>query len=82
MYDLTIGYPDLIPQSEMDALRGVFPKSVHFHIKRQVLINCNVCYSYCNKLDIASTYLYSLFLFIAFLLLNCIVVQLLNKKEF
>ncbi|CAH1724168.1 unnamed protein product [Aphis gossypii] len=34
VYDLTIGYPDLIPQSEMDALRGVFPKSVHFHIKR------------------------------------------------
>lgn len=34
VYDLTVGYPDLIPQSEMDALRGVFPKRVHFHIKR------------------------------------------------
>ncbi|XP_060877776.1 lysocardiolipin acyltransferase 1-like [Metopolophium dirhodum] len=34
VYDLTIGYPDLLPQSEMDALRGVFPKNVHFHIKR------------------------------------------------
>jgi len=37
VYDLTIGYPDLLPQSEMDALRGVFPKNVHFHIKRQVV---------------------------------------------
>lgn len=34
VYDLTVGYPDVIPQSEMDALRGVFPKTVHFHIKR------------------------------------------------
>lgn len=37
VYDLTIGYPDLLPQNEMDALRGVFPKNVHFHIKRQVV---------------------------------------------
>lgn len=42
VYDLTIGYPDLLPQSEMDALRGVFPKNVHFHIKRQVLTICCV----------------------------------------
>jgi len=41
VYDLTIGYPDLLPQSEMDALRGVFPKNVHFHIKRQVLTSIN-----------------------------------------
>ncbi|VVC25989.1 Acyltransferase, C-terminal domain,Phospholipid/glycerol acyltransferase [Cinara cedri] len=34
VYDLTVGYPDLIPQTEMDALKGVFPKNVHFHIKR------------------------------------------------
>lgn len=34
VYDLTVGYPDVIPQSEMDALRGIFPKIVNFHIKR------------------------------------------------
>lgn len=34
VYDLTVGYPDVIPQCEMDALRGVFPKNVHFHVKR------------------------------------------------
>ncbi|XP_050533269.1 lysocardiolipin acyltransferase 1-like isoform X2 [Daktulosphaira vitifoliae] len=34
VYDITIGYPDLIPQNEIDALCGVFPKNVHFHIKR------------------------------------------------
>lgn len=34
VYDLTVGYPDVIPQNEIDALRGVFPKNVHFHIKR------------------------------------------------
>lgn len=31
---MTIGYPDALPQNEMDALCGVFPKNVHFHIKR------------------------------------------------
>ncbi|XP_050435656.1 lysocardiolipin acyltransferase 1-like isoform X2 [Adelges cooleyi] len=34
VYDLTIGYPDSIPQNELDALCGVFPRNVHFHIKR------------------------------------------------
>lgn len=46
VYDLTIGYPDLLPQSEMDVLRGVFPKSVHFHIKRQVVTICSVINRY------------------------------------
>lgn len=46
MYDLTVGYPDLLPQSEMDALRGIFPKNVHFHIKRLFLIH------FCNNLKI------------------------------
>lgn len=48
VYDLTIGYPDLLPQSEMDVVRGVFPKNVHFHIKRQVLTNIVINrYLYC-----------------------------------
>ncbi|XP_012224793.1 lysocardiolipin acyltransferase 1-like isoform X1 [Linepithema humile] len=34
VYDLTIGYPDYIPQSELDLIKGKFPGEVHFHIKR------------------------------------------------
>lgn len=34
VYDLTIAYPDYIPQSETDLIRGKFPDEVHFHIKR------------------------------------------------
>lgn len=39
VYDMTIGYPDLLPQNEMDAIFGVFPKNVHFHIKRYKCLN-------------------------------------------
>lgn len=34
VYDLTIAYPDYIPQSEIDLIRGKLPGEVHFHIKR------------------------------------------------
>lgn len=34
VYDLTIAYPDYIPQSEIDLIRGKFPREVHFHIRR------------------------------------------------
>lgn len=34
VYDLTIAYPDYIPQSELDLIKGKLPNEVHFHIKR------------------------------------------------
>lgn len=34
VYDLTIAYPDYIPQTEIDLIRGKLPDEVHFHIKR------------------------------------------------
>lgn len=34
IYDLTIGYPKTLPQTELDMLRGKFPEEVHFHVKR------------------------------------------------
>lgn len=34
VYDLTIAYPDNIPQSEVDLVKGKLPKEVHFHIER------------------------------------------------
>lgn len=34
VYDLTIAYPDYIPQSEIDLIRGRLPDEVHFHIRR------------------------------------------------
>ncbi|XP_012273608.1 lysocardiolipin acyltransferase 1 [Orussus abietinus] len=34
VYDLTIAYPDNVPQSEADLVKGNLPNEVHFHIKR------------------------------------------------
>ncbi|XP_043474083.1 lysocardiolipin acyltransferase 1-like [Leptopilina heterotoma] len=34
VYDLTIGYPDRIPQSEIDLVTGKMPDEIHFHVKR------------------------------------------------
>ncbi|XP_015586760.1 lysocardiolipin acyltransferase 1 isoform X1 [Cephus cinctus] len=34
VYDLTIAYPDYVPQSEIDLITGKLPKEVYFHIKR------------------------------------------------
>ena len=33
MYDITIGYPDALPKTEVDAMKGFYPREVHFHIK-------------------------------------------------
>lgn len=34
VYDMTIFYPDIIPQNENILLRGNFPKKIKVHIKR------------------------------------------------
>lgn len=34
VYDLTLAYSDFLPQTEMDIVRGNFPKLVNFHITR------------------------------------------------
>jgi hypothetical protein len=34
VYDITVGYPQTLPQSEFDILKGHFPEEVHFTIKR------------------------------------------------
>ncbi|KAH0539787.1 lysocardiolipin acyltransferase 1-like [Cotesia glomerata] len=34
VYDLTIGYPDFVPQSEIDLVTGKIPKEVHFYVTR------------------------------------------------
>jgi hypothetical protein len=33
VYDMTIAYPDGLPQSELDLLKGCFPKEIHVHTK-------------------------------------------------
>jgi len=34
VYDVTLGYPDMVPETEQDLMDGNFPNEVHFHIKR------------------------------------------------
>ena len=34
IYDVTIAYPDNLPETEGDLSRGKLPKEVHFYIKR------------------------------------------------
>ncbi|XP_063933884.1 lysocardiolipin acyltransferase 1-like isoform X1 [Zophobas morio] len=34
IYDVTIGYPAGLPESELDLLRGRYPREVHVHVKR------------------------------------------------
>jgi len=34
VYDLTIAYPDIVPTSEMDLVRGKIPRRVHVHVAR------------------------------------------------
>ena len=34
VYDVTIAYPDEIPEKEKDLVEGKIPQQVHFHIKR------------------------------------------------
>lgn len=33
VYDITIGYPDALPKTELDAYRGFYPREVHFHVR-------------------------------------------------
>ena len=37
VYDVTIAYPDEIPEKEKDLVEGKIPQQVHFHIKRYIL---------------------------------------------
>ena len=32
VYDVTIGYPDALPKTEIDLAKGIMPREVHFHI--------------------------------------------------
>eukprot|EP00096_Caligus_rogercresseyi_P003892 TRINITY_DN1771_c1_g1_i1.p1 TRINITY_DN1771_c1_g1~~TRINITY_DN1771_c1_g1_i1.p1 ORF type:complete len:392 (+),score=100.38 TRINITY_DN1771_c1_g1_i1:76-1251(+) len=34
IYDITLSYPDAIPETEMDVIKGNFPKRVYMHVKR------------------------------------------------
>ncbi|XP_075226211.1 lysocardiolipin acyltransferase 1-like isoform X2 [Lycorma delicatula] len=34
IYDLSVGYPGALPQSELDVMKGIFPEEVHFFVKR------------------------------------------------
>lgn len=34
IYDMTVGYPDFVPESETAMFKGLFPKEIHFHCKR------------------------------------------------
>ena len=33
VYDVTIGYPDALPKTEVELAKGIMPQEVHFHIK-------------------------------------------------
>ena len=33
VYDVTIGYPDVLPKTEVEIAKGIMPREVHFHIK-------------------------------------------------
>lgn len=34
VYDMTIAFPDILPKTEIDILKGIMPREVHFHIRR------------------------------------------------
>jgi len=38
IYDVTIAYPDNLPEREEDLKKGKLPKEVHFYIKRYFFI--------------------------------------------
>ena len=33
VYDVTIGYPDALPKTEVEIAKGIMPREIHFHIK-------------------------------------------------
>ncbi|XP_073989489.1 lysocardiolipin acyltransferase 1-like [Rhodnius prolixus] len=34
VYDLSVGYPGTLPETEFDVLKGIYPEKVHFEIRR------------------------------------------------
>ena len=34
VYDVTIGFPDILPKTEFDIGKGIIPREVHFHVRR------------------------------------------------
>lgn len=34
VWDVTLGFPDYVPETEKSLLEGKFPQEVHFHVKR------------------------------------------------
>jgi len=34
VYDITVGYPKLLAETELDLLKGKFPSEIHFHVQR------------------------------------------------
>lgn len=34
VYDMTIAYPDVLPKTEIDVIKGIIPKEVHFHVNK------------------------------------------------
>lgn len=34
VYDLTIAYPDVLPKTELDAWNGIYPREVHFYVRK------------------------------------------------
>ena len=37
IYDVTIGYPDKMPEKEQDIIDGNLPNEIHFHVKRSII---------------------------------------------
>ena len=50
IYDVTIAYPDNLPETEADLAYGSIPSEIHFHIKRYYspLVNTHVQYKTSN----------------------------------
>ena len=50
IYDVTIAYPDNLPETEADLANGSIPSEIHFHIKRYYspLVNTHVQYKTSN----------------------------------
>ena len=34
VYDVTIAFPDILPKTEFDVIKGIMPREVHFHIRK------------------------------------------------
>ncbi len=60
MYDLTLAYSDMVPQTEKDILRGNFPRTVNFHIVRWPYLPHYNREKYYEKLTLIYFYRYPL----------------------